>query len=72
MRSKEEMNKAEADEAVVVFNAKETWKEQRAYHDRFLGCKTTEKQDDFRTKTKIIRDNQGTGMVGMEADQTRW
>ena len=35
VRSKVEMNKAEADEAVVVLKAMETWKERRASHDRF-------------------------------------
>ena len=35
VRSKVEMDKAEADEAVVVLKAMETWKERRASHDRF-------------------------------------
>ena len=35
VRSKVEMNKAEADEAVVVKKAVETWKERRASHNRF-------------------------------------
>jgi hypothetical protein len=35
VRTKVEMNRAEADEAVVVVKAIETWKERRASHDRF-------------------------------------
>jgi hypothetical protein len=35
VRSKVEKNRAEADEAVVVEKAMETWKERRASHDRF-------------------------------------
>jgi hypothetical protein len=35
VRSKVEMNKAVADEAVVVVTAIETWNERRASHNRF-------------------------------------
>jgi hypothetical protein len=35
VRSKVEMCKAVADEAVVVLKAMETWEERRASHDRF-------------------------------------
>jgi hypothetical protein len=35
VRTKVEMNKAEADEAVVVMKSMETWRERRASHDRF-------------------------------------
>ncbi len=36
VRSKVEMSKVVADEAVVVKKAMETWKERRASHNRFL------------------------------------
>jgi len=35
VRSKVEMSKVVADEAVVVLTAMETWKERRASHNRF-------------------------------------
>lgn len=35
VRSKVEMCKAVADEAIVVLKAMETWEERRASHDRF-------------------------------------